>query len=66
MDELEKMEFIVLGNILILLVLDAGGKVVISRDRHEEIHNLVMKREYDEETNSDTLEITGITNEVMM
>lgn len=62
-----RAEFDILGNILILLALDAGGSISMPRKRWQEIDLVVARREYDEETDTDT--ITIISNkdiEVLM
>ena len=62
-----KSELGVLGNLMMILVLEAGGAVSINRDRWEEIRHMVLHREYDPETNCDVLEIvTNKGNKVLM
>ena len=66
MDEFQH-ELGILGNVVMILVLEAGGTVSINRDRWEEIRNMVLHREYDPETNCDVLEIvTNKGNKVLM
>lgn len=66
MEHDQEVEFGILGNLLLILALDAGGKLTISRDRWKEIDGVLLRREYDQKTNSDTLEIIGTDNEVLM
>ena len=57
----------ILGNILILLTIDAGGKIVMPRDRWKEINNVVARRDYDEKLDADVIEIiTNQSDEVLM
>lgn len=65
-DEL-RTEIGIIGNMMMIMVLDMGGKVSIPRDRWEEIQHIVLRRVYDEEADADVLEIvTNQGNEVLM
>jgi len=59
MDKDQLIEFGILANTLIVLTLQSGGEMTISRDEWENISSYTVLREYDEETNTDTFKLIG-------